>query len=189
MHIRPFIGLAVAGFMLGSCQSNSYQITGYALHLQEGDTICLADDHQPSVPMDIALVSHGKFYFSGDADSTFLCRVYDKALPEIGTTVFLEPGEIAVELNLPPANCRVSGTIANNGWQILNDSIQMLGDQVRELSDIKTIPDSTTQAIRYHAIDSLHRRMSDCILHAAARNKDNPLGQYIQENYKEPEFK
>jgi hypothetical protein len=82
----------------------------------------------------------------------------------------------------------VSGTTINNSWQQLNDSIWILGQEVVKTS-LLSVTDSATQLLRVKTVDSLHRRMSDCILNTARRNSDNPLGQYINQNYKAPEFK
>ena len=50
MNIRSLFGLAVVGIALCSCQSDSYKINGYALDLQEGDTITLAlEEHQQKI--------------------------------------------------------------------------------------------------------------------------------------------
>ena len=174
--------------MLTACQSNSYRIDGFAGMFLEGDTVVLAADAAPDVPIATTLVHDGKFLFSGETDTVGLCTVYQKQLPDQRLTFFLEPGNIAIELNRAPVCSRVSGTIVNNEWQALTDSIQLLSKGVMRLLQ-KPATDSAGQVNHVHAIDSLHRRMSDCIVHTAQRNKDNPLGRYILENYKKPEFK
>ena len=153
MTNRSLFGLAVAGMMFCACQSDSFEINGYARDFQNGDTICMAvDDH-------------------GTTDTVCLCRAYMKQDPKSGVSFFLEPGNITIELRRLPAVSRVSGTIVNNEWQKLSDSINLIFND------------------RVQPFDSLHRRMSDCILHSAQRNKDNILGRYIEEHYKKPEFK
>ena len=188
MNIKSIIGLAAVGLLLTSCQSDSFQIKGYARQMSEGDTICLVADSQPDNLLASTLVSNGQFMLQGETDSIFLCRIYSKSDPNNGPTFFLEPGHITVELNKQPAISRVSGTRINNEWQHLNDSIQLLGAQLIRLSEAGTTQNSSFQD-NMTAIDSLHRKMSDCIQDAAYRNRDNALGQYIQQKYKEPEFK
>jgi hypothetical protein len=102
-------------------------------------------------------------------------------------SLFLEPSQIAVELSLSPERNRVSGTVLNNVWQQLNDSIRLMGQEVVRRSQ-QPVADSITQRQQVKAIDSLHRRMSDCILNTARRNRDNPIGHYIYDNYKAPKF-
>ena len=149
MNIRSISRLAVAGIMLGSCQSRFYQIEGYARDFAEGDTICLATSADASHPP--------------------------------GTTT-------TIELNSLPKTSRVSGTAINNAWQQLADSINAYGKEMAQI--LRTpIKDTLSAQARTAAVDSLHRQMSDCILRTASRNKDNPLGKYIQANYKAPEFR
>ena len=187
MKTKLLYGLATVSLLL-SCQSNSFQINGIARALQEGDTICLAYDEEPESAFAQTTVSDGKFVFAGETDAFRLCRVYAKQQPDCSATFFSEPGHITIELYPRPAISRVSGTPCNNEWQHLSDSIQLLAkDIVYILRHPAT--DTLAQQRNVHTIDSLHRRMSACILHTAQRNCDNPLGRYILDNYKKPEFK
>ena len=170
MTNRSLFGQAVAGMMFCACQSDSFEINGYARDFLDGDTICMTvDDHGTILAQTI--VSEGLFQLSGTIDTVCLCRAYVKQDPKSGVSFFLEPGNITIELRRLPAVSRVSGTIVNNEWQKLSDSINLIFND------------------RAQPFDSLHRRMSDCILHSAQRNKDNILGRYIEEHYKKPEFK
>ena len=175
------------GLMLISCQSNSYQINGFALHLQEGDTVLLAHDAEPEKPFAMTTVNHGKFYFEGTTDDDAPCRIYLKRIPECAAFFFPDQGTIAVELCLPPTPSRISGTLLNNNWQQLNDSIQRMGQKLISIMQQKD-SDSLAHIARYRVVDSLHRRMSDLIVNTGKRNKDNLLGRFIQKNYKAPEF-
>ena len=188
MSIKTFLGLTVVGILCPSCQSNVYQISGFAHDFMDGDTICLRFESDGKRPVYITQVVDGKFTFSGETGATTLCHIYPKNRPESTVSLFLEPAQIAVELSLLPERNRVSGTTINNTWQQLNDSIRILGQEVVKTS-LLPVTDSVTQLSRIKTVDSLHRRMSDCILNTARRNSDNPLGQYINDNYKAPEFK
>jgi hypothetical protein len=170
MSSRFLIGLAAAGIMFCACQSDSFQINGYARDCQDGDTICLALESD-TVLFAQTIVKDGLFQLSGTTDTICLCRAFLKQEPKNGISFFLEPGYITIEFHSLPAISRVSGTIINNEWQKLSDSINLIFND------------------RSQPFDSLHRRMSDCIMNAAQRNKDNHLGRYIQEYYKKPEFK
>jgi hypothetical protein len=187
MTINSLVGLAAAGIFLCSCQSNSYHIDGFANKFQEGDTICLTKDDHLGHSIAQTVVKDGRFHFWGETDSIGLFRVYVKQESEYGVSFFLEPGHITIELLPQQAMSRVSGTVINNEWQLLSDSIIMLAKDIT-MQQKETVNDSIEQKKRAHAIDSLHQRMSTCILNTAARNKDNQLGKYIQENYKAPEF-
>jgi hypothetical protein len=185
MKIRSILGLAATGFVLCACQSNTYRIDGFARSFDEGDTICLMKEEQP---LAFTTVSNGKFSFYGEIQGTGLHSVMAKKAPACQVSFFTEPGIITIELNSQPGTSRVSGTRLNNEWQQLTDSIELMG---REIAKLLRHPaaDSTAQKALATRVDSLHRRMSDCILITAKRNKDNPLGKYINENYKAPEFK
>ena len=178
--------LSLLTSLFSSCQSNSYQINGFARDCSEGDTICLL--YRADGPAVITQVENGKFMFAGVTDTVAVCRIFPKRTPERSVTIFLEPGQTTVELSSQPAGNRVSGTKINNEWQLLNDSVRWLGQEaVRTV--MLPVTDSTTQRQRVKRVDSLHRRMSACILNTARRNSDNPLGQYIKRNYQAPEFK
>lgn len=187
MHIKTLLGLTVAGVVCLSCQSNSYQIDGFALDYHDGDTICMCQETVHPETVTITLVENGKFMFSGVTDTMAVCRIFPKKAPERSVTFFLEPGQSTVELSLKPAGNRVSGTRINNEWQQLNDSVRLLGHEAVRIV-MQPTTDSTTQLSLVRAVDSLHRRMSDCILNTARRNRNNILGQFIHQNYKAPEF-
>ena len=68
MKIRSIYGLAAAGILFCACQSNTFQIDGFARSFAEGDTICLMKEG--GQPMAISTVSNGKFSFKGYAYAT-----------------------------------------------------------------------------------------------------------------------
>ena len=188
MSNKLFYGLAVAGIMLCSCQSDRYQINGFARQLKQGDTICIVLENDPKRLLGLAIVDQGRFYLTGTTETSRFCKAYLNRMKDCNASFLLEPGTIALELNLPPKPSRVSGTKLNNQWQQLNDSIQRMGSELFKLATRKDTCNEATHRARLQAIDSLHRRMSACIENTARRNADNPLGQYIEENYKAPEF-
>ena len=53
------------GLMLASCQSDSYQVHGFAHQLLEGDTILMAHGVEPESPFAMTTVSGGKFWLEG----------------------------------------------------------------------------------------------------------------------------
>ena len=175
---------------LFSCQSDGYHIQGFARQLEQGDTICIVLENEPERMLGKAIVVDGKFNVTGHTDTVLFCKAYLNRMKSCSVDFMLEPGNITLELNLPPQPPRTSGTKLNNQWQQLNDSIQRMGTKLISLvASAKTPTDEVTHKARLQAIDSLHRRMSDCIVNTARRNADNPLGQYIQTNYKAPEFR
>ena len=189
MKIKSLFGLAIAGIAFCSCQSDSYKIKGYANGLHNGDTITLALEEYQQKILGQTLVKEGNFIFSGTTDTIVFCRAYKNNDPLTYVSFFLEPGDITIELEPYPHSSRVSGTVLNNEWQELNDSVQMLGSRLILMADKSTKDPNVDRKKLQTAIDSLHRAISDCIINTAHRNKDNVLGKYIKDNYKEPEFK
>ena len=189
MTNKALIRLAVAGIAFCSCQSDSYKIKGYANHLQDGDTITLAlEDNQQKI-LGQTIISEGNFNMKGVTDTTVFCRAYLNKEPLTSISFFLEPGNITLELHPYPTPSRVSGTVLNNEWQGLNDSVQTLGDKLIRLAEEASKTDADNRQQLQQTIDSLHRKISGCIKNTAQRNKTNVLGKYIIDNYKEPEFK
>ena len=188
MKIKFIFGLAVAGLFVGSCQSSSYKVEGYAHDFAEGDTICMRKISATDSQVRYTTVAGGKFYFAGEADSVTLYEIYANGTPEVYVTFFNVAATTTVELNRKPQLSRVSGTTVNNRWQQLGDSINYYAAEMKRLLQM-TANDTLSIKQRALATDSLHRQISELILRTAVRNKDNPLGQYIQTNYKAPEFK
>ena len=186
MTIKSIFGLAATGFLLCACQSNTFQIDGYARSFAEGDTICLMNEWEQ--PMAISTVRQGKFSFYGEVQEVRLYSVMVKQAPACQVSFFTEPGTTTIELNSQPGTSRISGTKLNNEWQLLTDSIAAMGNRIAKMIHHPAADTIAQKALAY-SIDSLHRKMSACILNTAQRNKDNPLGKYINENYKAPEFK
>lgn len=187
MNIKTFLGLTAVGTLCLACQSNIYQIDGFARDFKDGDTICLRHDSENDKLILITQVTDGRFSFSGETDTVAFCHVYAKKHPERTVSFFLESARITIELSLAAERNRVSGTTINNTWQQLNDSIRQLGQETVRTA-LLPIADSVTQQQRVKKIDSLHRRMSDYIINISHRNSGNPLGRYIEKNYKAPGF-
>ena len=188
MNSWKLIGLAVAGLIICSCQSDVYSINGYAKTLRDGDTIWFAEVANPGNIISGAIVSEGRFAMSGTTSEPSFCIAYSSASKTNGVTFLLEPGTITLEILPKEYLSRVSGTILNNRWQALNDTIRRLGKQLVAMAEDSTVLEQTAHLDKLRAIDSLHRRMSQCITNVANDNADNPLGRYIKENYKAPEF-
>lgn len=176
-------------FLFCACQSDVYQIKGCATQLKDGDTVTLAFEDPPQKVLGQAIISGGTFKFAGTTDTTLFCRAYLNRQQLTSCSFFLEPGEITIELNQHPHPSRVSGTVLNNQWQALNDTVQKLGTQLIRLAQLSTRTNAAHRQQLQQQVDSLHRRISDCIVQTGQRNSKNVLGRYIIQNYKEPEFR
>ena len=96
--------------MLCSCQSNTYQIDGFARSFAEGDTICLMKEG--GEPIAISTVSNGKFSFYGEIRETGLYSVMAKKAPACQVSFFTEPGTITT-VNPAPHAYQVRGSTTN----------------------------------------------------------------------------
>ena len=126
--------IALFTLILSSCQLNSYHIDGFAREACEGDTVCMCQDTSLQGAISVTVVENGKFTFVGDTDTMAVYRIFLKKAPEHSVTFFLEAGRTTVELSPLAAGNRVSGTIINNEWQQLNDSIRLLGREIVRVS-------------------------------------------------------
>jgi len=73
-------------------------------------------------------------------------------------------------------------------WKALCDTIADCSQKISNIVGMIQQSGSTTEATQQqllHEIDSIDRMMKDAIRHCGARNKDNDLGRYIRQNYKE----
>ncbi len=108
--------LAAGAALLTACQpSNTYKIDGTVTGINDGDTIYLQEVTGRSMnTLDSTVVANGKFSFEGTPDSIVknVYIVYKNQGRPAGASLFLEKGNIKVELNTEGENT-VSGT-ANN---------------------------------------------------------------------------
>jgi hypothetical protein len=73
-------------------------------------------------------------------------------------------------------------------WKALNDTIAECSQKIANIVGViqqGTHTTEETQKQLMHDIDSIDRRMKQAIRNCMERNKDNDLGQYLRENYKE----
>ena len=175
--VNPLFGLATAAFLLAACQSNAYHIKGEAKGYEDGEVLYIADGlGHDDRPTDSIIVTEGRFVLHGETDTARFCRLYRAADPQQEVTFFLEPGDIYIEMSDRPARSRVSGTMANNGWQALNDKVAASDRELRRiLHDEKA--DRATQ------VKAVYNRLDREIRMSAARNDGNAFGRFISTHY------
>ena len=70
----------------------------------------------------------------------------------------------------------------------LNDTIMECSQKISNIVGVIQMSPHTTEETQkslQHQIDSIDRRMKQAIRNCMERNKDNDLGKYLRENYKE----
>ena len=182
MRLGRNLRLAVVSLMLTGCQSHDYHIKGEAHWLQDGDTIIVADENGHELGR--SLVNGGTFSLTGSTSTATMCQLFASAEPDNRLWLFLEGGLIYVELHQEEGESRVSGTKVNNEWQLLADSIKLLGNEAVGLAQQSIGSDSSRQRDITLRLQQLKLQMEEAVERAARRNSDNPLGRYIRDNYR-----
>lgn len=183
MSRLKYFGLAAAGFFLAACQSNSYKIKGTGEGLHEGDTIFLSKDFNEGLPFDTAVVEKGEFMFEGNADSTFLCMAYCSNKHEKNVTLFVEPGNIKVNIRNNATLSTASGTHANEEWQALGDSTRRIGAEINKIAshiydaENGLPPEEIKKA--ESQIASYNKQFGKIIEGFAERNIRNEFGRFV----------
>ena len=177
----------IVAFAFAACQSDSYQISGTAEGLSDGDTLFLTHDLESGVPSDTLIVKEGKFSLSGTTDSTALCMIYSLNRNEINAAFFMEPGDITIQLSDNPGGSRVGGTLCNNQWQTLNDSVMVIGKEINRIAEHiygNNLPEDEQQK-GMEQIEKLNKRFSALVVKTAEKNIDNEFGYFLLTYYPE----
>ena len=91
-------------------------------------------------------------------------------------------------LCLMAMGCQNSKIQQQREWKALCDTIADYSQKISNIVGLIQQSGGTTEATQQnllHEIDSIDRRMKEAIRRCGERNKDNDLGRYIRENYKD----
>ena len=89
---------------------------------------------------------------------------------------------------LMAVGCQNSKVQQEREWKALTDTIADCSQKISNIVGVIHQSGNTTEATQknlLHDIDSIERQRKDAIRRCGERNKDNELGRYIRENYKE----
>ena len=173
--------------LLSACGSNSYKISGTAEGINDGDTLFLTHDLQTGTPSDTIVVKEGKFALEGTIDSTSLCLIYSAGRNDINAPFFMEPGTITIHLSDQPGASRVGGTMCNNQWQQLNDSVMVIGKEINLIAEHiygNNLPEEEQQK-GMEKIDRLNKRFAALVVKTTEKNIDNEFGYFLLTYYPE----
>lgn len=180
--IKTIVGLTAAVIMTAACQSDKYHIKGEAHHLADGTILYITDDLSGTLhPTDTLRVSEGRFSNSGIADSAHISRLYIAGDTTQSILFFREPGTIYIELSDKPAASRVSGTVTNNRWQALNDSVAKYDRLIRQA--VGQQGDSIAPRQLSAEMTRLYKDLTRLIRETGDANRDNALGRFITTHY------
>ena len=170
-----------------SCHSKSFKIQGSTQGIEDGDTLYLTRDMESGMPSDTLIVKDGQFTLSGEADSTTLCMVYCAKRNEINAPFFMEPGNITIRLTDQPGGSRVGGTTCNDQWQVLNDSVMVIGKEINRIAEHiygNNVPQEEQQK-GMQQIERLNQRFAALVVKKAEANIDNEFGYFLLTYYPE----
>jgi len=183
-NVKQYIMIAAAS-ILSSCYSHSYQVSGVAEGIADGDTLFFTTDLTEGVPMDTIVVKDGKFSYEGDADSIQLAMIYAANMHQANVQYFTEPGTITIKLSAMPGTSRVGGTPCNNEWQLLNDSVVVFGKEINRIAEhiYANNVDEDEQKTGMKKIDEINARFAQMLIRTAERNIQNEFGYFILTYY------
>ena len=168
-----------------ACQSKSYRIEGTAEGLVDGDTLYLTDDMMNGTPFDTLVIKDGKFSYESETDSVRFVMLYSSRHNDINIPFFIEPGTIKLKLSNNPQTSRASGTVVNDGYQELTDTIVKTGLQINriatELYGGKLSAEE--QKAKAAEIERFNGVFDKAIVNCAEKNIDNELGCFILTYY------
>lgn len=181
-HLKQYVGLVAALYLCIACQSDIYFIIGEASELPSGSILYLTDDVSASrQPFDSIVISDGRFHYRGTVVTPHITMLYPAASQQHGFTFFTEPGNIYIELSPTTERSRVSGTVINNRWQALNDSVAKYDSRIRHI--LGTSDDTVALRQRYEGTRLLYDQLTQIISSAALLNKENALGRFISSHH------
>ena len=178
---------ALLAAALTACQSKAYQVSGTIEGAADGDTLFVTSDMQTGMPSDTLIVKDGKFSISGETDSVYLCMVYSAEHNELNAPFFVEPGQINIAIKQAVGATRVGGTLCNNEWQVLNDSVMRIGKEINRIAEHiygATVPQEEQQK-GMEQIEQLNNHFAQIVVKTAEKNIDNEFGYFLLTYYPE----
>lgn len=163
MKGKLFAVLTVA-VLVACSDSQNFNITG-CFDEPDGTVYYLIDENREVV--DSAVITDGKFYYSGQFTGVVRYYVTDKSnyrASEIRVPVFIEPGDITIDFN--ENNDFVAGGTA------LNDAYVALLTKENNLTEMYY---SETDPVKRSEIET---QIDELLASCVADNLDNPLGLY-----------
>lgn len=170
---------------LTACQSNSYQVTGTIEGAADGDTLFLTSDMEMATPCDTIIVEDGAFSFSGEVDSVRLHMIYSAKRNEINAPFFIERGNIKISLKEQPGTSRVGGTLCNDAWQELNDSVMSIGKEINRIAEhvYGNNLSEEEQQKGMAQITLLNKRFADLVVKTTEKHIKNEFGYFLLTYY------
>lgn len=180
--------LAAAVLGLASCGPKNYTITGTMEDAVDGDTLFLMKrENRQFVPVDTAVIAEGKFVFTGVQDSAvnrYLVYIGEDDLQPTYLDLFVENGEINVQMTRTPGTDVVSGTPTNDAYFAFTKKVNAVSTKQDALYK-KMSADATEEdkKSRMEEMKALDEELISVIKEGVNQNISTPLGVFLLNAY------
>ncbi|MBQ8657062.1 MAG: AhpC/TSA family protein [Prevotella sp.] len=179
--IKHLTAAALMMLLAAACtEEKTYRVTGTGDALKDGDTLFLTTDLTGLIPSDTIIVKSGQFTLSGQTDSTTFCLLYSPTNEYLAMPFFIEPGNIKIELPKELENATVSGTLCNNEWQVVNDTMTTMSLEMNRLAQQMYSTQEPEQLKKINGqMEQLNEKFKNFILDRTKKNIDNEFGYFL----------
>ncbi len=176
--MKKLIFLFVAACLMAACTTAKpgYTITGSIDSIaRNGDTVFLVKILAgQEINFDSTLITDGKFFFEGVADSTEYIKLKCPAISDFGFGFFLENGNINISCKAAKDEWTASGTPCNDAETAWRNEVMSVAEELLDFVG-ETDADEMSKENR-RALDSIQEKMFQLNLKHLEKNIDNPVG-------------
>ena len=186
-HHLLFSLTALLALTFTACQSKTYRISGTVTGLADGDTLYISTDLSSAKPKPInsTVVKDGHFTIEGETDSAQIAIIYTTHQNDTYSSFFLEPGYISITLTDTPGGNRIGGTLLNNKYQQLRDSVFTYGKEINRIAEhvYGNTVDAKAKQEGMDKIEQITNRFKAYAARVTEKNIDNEFGYFMITNY------
>lgn len=176
--------MAMAALAMVACQNkeNAYTITGTIEGAADNDSITLSlIEGRKLVDLQKSPIVGGKFEIKGVADSVQIAHI---GLGRVSCLLFLEPGDIKVDLKLSEVSSAI-GTPNNNAFEAFTSDINALEEEyaaIVERAQDPELTDGQREELRAQ-MSSFEEKYYQAIKNSITDNAGTEFGLYNLRNY------
>ena len=186
--------LATSIMLIAGCKGKSpnhsadmtgFTIEGTAEEFADGTKLLLTNGD--GFPIDSFTVTGHHFSYKGQSAGVQQYVIYEVGNELNSVEFFTEEGTICIELNKKPGTSRISGTVANDAWQELNDVTWPYYEKMQQIEDSISGNEELSDAAQWSMTERYYQLFSVInkkVIEAAEKNADNELGYFLVVGYK-----
>jgi len=179
--------LAVGALVLASCTSKGYKVVGTMEGSMDGDTVFIMERaNRQFVPVDTAIITGGKFTFTGEQDSAvnrYIVYMGEDDLQPSYLDFFLENGMINIKMVKAEGGDIVSGTPTNVAYQEFRDQLKTIEGKQMALSAELSSASEDDRAAKMQEVKALDDELIATIKDGIHKNISTPLGVFLLNSY------